>query len=125
MAGSSSFELLTLRQEISTQLDNLFATTDNDSFRRQIILCIEPLLREAHAKRLVFNYKIVCDETNNSVGSAPIVEIYIQPSYSIKHIVWNFSSKVEPIIVPVVRSEDYFEYEEKRSKMIELCMVEF
>lgn len=67
----------------------------NDVFTRsQFVSLVEPYLREIKSKRGIYDYKVVCDETNNTplvidqnrfVGS-----IFIKPARSINFIELNF-----------------------------------
>lgn len=67
----------------------------NDSFtRKQFVNLVEPYLRTVQGRRGIFDYKVVCDETNNTqqiIDSNQFVgDIYIQPARSINFIQLNF-----------------------------------
>lgn len=67
----------------------------NDDFSRaQFINTIEPGLRDAKGRRGIYDYLIVCDETNNTpdiIDQEQFVgDIYIKPSRSINFIQLNF-----------------------------------
>jgi phage tail sheath protein FI len=67
----------------------------NDEFTRSAFVnTIEPLLRDVQSRRGVTDYRIVCDETNNTPQVIDtnrfIADIYIKPSRSINYITLNF-----------------------------------
>lgn len=67
----------------------------NDVFTRaQFRNLVEPFLRDVQGRRGVTNFKVVCDETNNTaqvISSNEFVgDIYIVPNYSINVIRLNF-----------------------------------
>ena len=67
----------------------------NDSFtRQQFRSLVEPFLRDVKARRGIFDFKVVCDETNNSPESIDrnefTADIYIKPSRTINYIQLNF-----------------------------------
>lgn len=67
----------------------------NDTFtRNQFKLLVEPYLREVAGRRGIQDYKVVCDETNNTpqvIDSNGFVgDIYIKPNRSINFIQLNF-----------------------------------
>jgi hypothetical protein len=67
----------------------------NDEFTRaQFIAIVEPFLRDVKGRRGIYDYRVVCDTTNNT----PVVidankfvgDIYIKPARSINYIQLNF-----------------------------------
>jgi hypothetical protein len=67
----------------------------NDEFTRsQFVALVEPFLRDVKGRRGIFDYKVVCDETNNTpevIDSNRFVgDIYIKPARSINFIQLNF-----------------------------------
>lgn len=67
----------------------------NDEFTRaQFISLVEPFLRTVKGRRGVTDYKVVCDETNNTPqiidANQFVGDIYIKPSRSINFIQLNF-----------------------------------
>ncbi len=55
---------------------------------------VEPFLREIKGRRGVYDYMVVCDDSNNggSIVDANefVADIYIKPSKSINYITLNF-----------------------------------
>lgn len=67
----------------------------NDSFTRaQFVNMVEPFLREVKGRRGIHDFKVVCDETNNTgevIDRSEFVgDIYIKPSVSINFMQLNF-----------------------------------
>jgi phage tail sheath protein FI len=67
----------------------------NDEFTRaQFRNLVEPFLREVKGRRGITDFKVVCDETNNTgqvIDSNEFVcDIYIKPARSINFITLNF-----------------------------------
>jgi phage tail sheath protein FI len=67
----------------------------NDSFTRsQFRNLVEPFLRDVQGRRGIFDFKVVCDETNNTGevidGNRFVGDIYIKPAKSINFIQLNF-----------------------------------
>lgn len=67
----------------------------NDQFTRaQFVNIVEPFLRDVQARRGIFDYKVVADETNNTpqvIDSNTFVgDIYIKPARSINFIQLSF-----------------------------------
>lgn len=67
----------------------------NDEFTRsQFIALVEPFLRDVKGRRGIYDYRIVCDKTNNTqqvIDTNRFVgDIYIKPARSINFIQLNF-----------------------------------
>ena len=67
----------------------------NDEFTRaQFVALIEPYLRDVKGRRGIYDFKVVCDETNNTPEVIDrnefIGDIYIKPARSINFIQLNF-----------------------------------
>ena len=67
----------------------------NDAFTRaQFKNLIEPFLRDVQGRRGIYDFKVVCDETNNTpqiIDTNQFVgDIYIKPARSINYIQLNF-----------------------------------
>jgi phage tail sheath protein FI len=67
----------------------------NDEFTRaQFVALIEPYLRDVQGRRGIFDFRVVCDETNNTPEVIDrnefIGDIYIKPARSINFIQLNF-----------------------------------
>lgn len=67
----------------------------NDEFTRaQFVALVEPFLRDVQGRRGIFDFRVVCDETNNTGEVIDrnefIGDIYIKPARSINFIQLNF-----------------------------------
>lgn len=67
----------------------------NDAFTRaQFVNMVEPFLRDVQGRRGIYDYRVVCDETNNTgevIDRNEFVgDIYIKPAKSINFIQLNF-----------------------------------
>lgn len=67
----------------------------NDEFTRsQFVALVEPFLRDVKGRRGIFDFRVVCDETNNTPEIIDrnefIGDIYIKPARSINFIQLNF-----------------------------------
>ena len=67
----------------------------NDAFtRRQFVNLVTPYLRDVQGRRGIYDFKVVCDETNNTAQVIDtnqfVGDIYIKPARSINFIQLNF-----------------------------------
>ena len=67
----------------------------NDEFTRaQFVSLVEPFLRTVQGRRGIYDYRVVCDETNNTPDIIDrnefVGDIYIKPAKSINFIQLNF-----------------------------------
>ena len=67
----------------------------NDGFTRaQFVSLVEPFLRDVQGRRGITDFRVVCDETNNTGEVIDrnefIADIYIKPNKSINFITLNF-----------------------------------
>ena len=83
-----------LETAISTAAkDQLFEFNDEIT-RTNFVNIIEPFLRDVQAKRGIYDYVVVCDETNNTAAVIDsnefVADIYIKPARSINFIGLTF-----------------------------------
>jgi hypothetical protein len=73
--------------------DQLFEFNDEIT-RTNFVNIVEPFLRDVQAKRGIFDFVVVCDETNNTAAvidnSEFVADIYIKPARSINFIGLTF-----------------------------------
>ena len=67
----------------------------NDEFTRaQFVNLVEPFLRDVQGRRGIYDFKVICDATNNTPGVVDgnqfVGDIYIKPARSINFIQLNF-----------------------------------
>ncbi len=85
---------ITLEKAISRAAKNqLFEF--NDSFTRaNFRAAIEPFLRQVQGRRGIYDFKVICDETNNDAGVVDsqqfVASIFVKPARSINFITLTF-----------------------------------
>jgi phage tail sheath protein FI len=67
----------------------------NDEFTRaNFINMVEPFLRDVQGRRGITDFRVICDETNNTSGVIDrnefVADIYVKPNRSINYIQLNF-----------------------------------
>ena len=67
----------------------------NDAFTRSMFVSmVEPFLRDVQARRGIYDFKVICDDTNNTPevidNNRFVADIYIKPARSINYIQLNF-----------------------------------
>jgi phage tail sheath protein FI len=97
----SAFDRINVRRLFIT-LEKAIATAAkfqlfefNDAFTRaQFKNLVEPFLRDVQGRRGVYDFRVVCDETNNTStvidANSFVADIFIQPAKSINFIQLNF-----------------------------------
>ena len=97
----SAFDRIQVRRLFNI-LEKSFATSanfvlfeQNDTFTREnFVNQITPVLRDVQQRRGLENYRVVCDESNNSAASIDagnfIADIYLQPTKSVQFVKLNF-----------------------------------
>jgi len=101
LAKPSAFDRINVRRLFIT-LEKSIATAAkfqlfefNDAFTRaQFKNLVDPFLRDVQGRRGIFNFRTVCDETNNTSqvidSNSFVADIFIQPARSINFIQLNF-----------------------------------
>ena len=67
----------------------------NDEFTRaEFVNIVEPFLREIQGRRGITDFRVICDETNNTPAVTSrnefIASIFIKPARSINYVTLNF-----------------------------------
>ena len=101
LAKPSAFDRINVRR-LFIVLEKAIATAAkftlfefNDAFTRaQFVQLVEPFLRDVQGRRGIFDFRVVCDETNNTPevidSNRFIGDIFIKPARSINFIQLNF-----------------------------------
>ena len=101
LARPSAFDRINVRR-LFIVLEKAIATASkytlfelNDEFTRaQFVAMVEPFLRTVKGRRGIYDFRVVCDETNNTPEiidrNAFVGDIYIKPARSINFIRLNF-----------------------------------
>jgi len=101
LATPSAFDRINVRrlfislQKTITRASNALLFEFNDEFTRaQFRNLVEPYLRDVQGRRGITDFKVVCDETNNTAqvidSNRFVGDIYIKPARSINFIRLNF-----------------------------------
>ncbi len=85
---------ITLEKAISVAARSSLFEFNDEFTRAQFVSLVEPFLRDVQGRRGIFDYRVVCDETNNP-GSVVdrnefVGDIYVKPAKSINFIQLNF-----------------------------------
>jgi hypothetical protein len=100
-AKSSAFDRINVRRLFlylekaiaSAARDQLFEFNDEIT-RTNFVNIIEPFLRDVQAKRGIFDYVVICDETNNTAAVIDnnefVADVYVKPNRSINFIGLTF-----------------------------------
>jgi phage tail sheath protein FI len=101
LARPSAFDRINVRR-LFIVLEKAIATAAksslfefNDEFTRaSFVSLVEPFLRDVQGRRGIVDFRVVCDETNNTAGVIDrnefVGDIYIKPAKSINFIQLNF-----------------------------------
>jgi len=101
MAKSSAFDRINVRRLFiyledaisAAARDQLFEFNDEIT-RTNFVNIVEPVLRDVQSKRGIFDYVVVCDETNNTAAVIDnnefVADIFIKPNRSINFIGLTF-----------------------------------
>jgi len=101
LARASAFDRINVRRlfvyledAISQAAKDALFEFNDEITRTNFVNTIEPFLRDVQAKRGIFDYVVVCDETNNTAAVIDnnefVADIYIKPARSINFIGLNF-----------------------------------
>jgi len=100
-AKSSAFDRINVRR-LFIYLENAIAAAAKDQLfefndeitRTNFVNIVEPFLRDVQSKRGIFDYVVICDETNNTAAVIDnnefVADIFIKPSRSINFIGLTF-----------------------------------
>jgi phage tail sheath protein FI len=85
---------IVLQKTISTAANQMLFEFNDEFTRAQFLNLVEPFLRDVQGRRGITDFRVVCDETNNTpevVDTNRFVgDIYIKPAKSINFIQLNF-----------------------------------
>lgn len=101
LSRSSAFDRINVRRlfiilekSIANAANSLLFEFNDEFTRLQFLNTVEPFLRDVKGRRGIYDFKVVCDETNNTgevIDSNRFVgDIYIKPARSINFIQLNF-----------------------------------
>ncbi len=99
--AGSAFDHINVRQlfiylqKIISDVSKYTLFEMNDEFTRaQFIGIVDPILRDVKGRRGIYDYRLICDETNNTPdiidSNGFVADIYVKPARSINYIQLNF-----------------------------------
>ena len=85
---------ITLERSISRAARNVLFQLNDEFTRAEFVNIVEPVLRDVKGRRGITDFRVVCDETNNTAAVIDrnefVATIFIKPSRSINYITLNF-----------------------------------
>ena len=85
---------LVLERAISLAARNVLFEFNDEFTRAEFVNIVEPFLREVQGRRGITDFRVVCDETNNTPAVVDrnefIATIFIKPARSINYVTLNF-----------------------------------
>lgn len=85
---------IVLQKTIATAANQMLFEFNDEFTRAQFLNLIEPFLRDVQGRRGITDFRVVCDETNNTAEIVDtnrfVGDIYIKPAKSINFIQLNF-----------------------------------
>ena len=101
LAKASAFDRINVRRlfifledAISSAAKDVMFEFNDSLTRNSFVNAVEPFLRDIQAKRGIQDFRLICDETNNTAAIIDanefIADIFIKPSRSINYIGLTF-----------------------------------
>lgn len=85
---------LAIERAISIAARNVMFEFNDEFTRAEFVNIVEPFLREIRGRRGITDFRVVCDETNNTAAVIDrnefIASIFIKPARSINYVTLNF-----------------------------------
>ena len=101
MARPSAFDRINVRRlflvverAIALAARNVMFEFNDEFTRAEFVNIVEPFLREIQGRRGITDFRVVCDETNNTAAVVGrnefIANVFIKPARSINYVTLNF-----------------------------------
>jgi len=85
---------LVLERAIARAAESVLFEFNDEFTRAEFVNIVEPVLREVKGRRGITDFRVVCDETNNTAAVIDrnefIASIFIKPARSINYVTLNF-----------------------------------
>lgn len=85
---------LVLERAIGEAAKNIMFEINDEFSRSEFVNIVEPVLREVQGRRGITDFRVVCDETNNTPSVVDrnefVASIFIKPARSINYVTLNF-----------------------------------
>jgi phage tail sheath protein FI len=83
-----------LEKSVSAAAKSLLFEFNDEFTRAQFRNLVEPFLRDVQGRRGIYDFRVVCDDTNNTAevidNNRFVGDIYIKPARAINYIQLNF-----------------------------------
>ena len=87
---------IVLEKSIATMAKYVMFEFNDEFTRSQFVARVEPYLREVQGRRGVTDFRVKCDDTNNTPevidSNGFVADIYVKPAHSINYVTLNFIS---------------------------------
>jgi len=85
---------LVIERAIKGAAQNVLFEFNDEFTRAEFVNIIEPFLREVQGRRGITDFKVVCDDTNNTANvidtNSFVASVFIKPARSINYVTLNF-----------------------------------
>lgn len=85
---------LTIERAVALAARNVLFEFNDEFTRAEFVNIVEPFLREIQGRRGITDFRVICDETNNTPAVVDrnefIANIFIKPARSINYVTLNF-----------------------------------
>lgn len=85
---------LTIERAIAAAARNVMFEFNDEFTRAEFVGIVEPFLRQVQGQRGITDFRVVCDETNNTAAVIDrnefVFDVYVKPARSINFVVLNF-----------------------------------
>ena len=85
---------LAIERSISRAARNVMFEFNDEFTRAEFVNIVEPFLREIQGRRGITDFRVVCDETNNTAAVVDrnefVCSVFVKPARSINYITLNF-----------------------------------
>jgi phage tail sheath protein FI len=85
---------LTIQQALKSAADAQLFELNDELTRSNFVNIVEPFLRDVQAKRGIFDFRVICDESNNTPdvidNNEFRADIFLKPTRSINYVTLTF-----------------------------------
>lgn len=85
---------ITIERSIAEAAKNVLFELNDEFTRAEFVNVVEPFLREVKGRRGITDFRVVCDETNNTAAVVDrnefVATVFVKPARSINYVTLNF-----------------------------------
>ena len=85
---------LTIERAIGAAARNVMFEFNDEFTRAEFVGIVEPFLRQVQGQRGISDFRVVCDETNNTSAVVDrnefVFDVFVKPARSINYVILNF-----------------------------------